>query len=148
MNFHCDPPTDHVLTAGLGALQQHCYDPTVRETWRANWTHSFTDIGVYICGFFIVYLATGKMRQHCNVICLLNLVFKYFLRNSCRRWMFSSLFLYSISAQCSNTTTSVISLKFYKYHLLGFLTLFLFFVSSSRFPSLHCPLHDHWYSEK
>lgn len=47
----------------------------------------------------------------------------------------------------SSLYSSVISLKFSKYHLLGFLTLFLFVSSLSFFP-LHCPLHDHWYSEK
>lgn len=114
-----------------GSTSQHCYDPTVGETWRANWTHSSTDTGVYICWFFNVYLARGKMRQCCNEICLLNLVFKYFFRNSCGRWMlFLSLVLFSISAQCGNNTTSIISLKFYKYNLSS--SLFSFSLSRLR----------------
>lgn len=62
-----------------GSTSQHCYDPTVRETCRDNWTHSSKDIGDYICWFLIICLAKGKMRQRCNVMCLLNIVFKYFI---------------------------------------------------------------------
>lgn len=110
---------------------------TSQHSWRANWTHSSTDIGNYRCWFISVYPATGIMRQRFDVMCLFKQpsvqIFYNRLRNS-RGWWIPFFFFVFIQyfrpvwSQIVGHTFSVISLKFYKYLLLGFITLFLSFI--------------------